>query len=37
MKKEYITPDFDVTEYEVNDEITANISSADPDGGDWWG
>ena len=37
--REYLTPDFDVTIYEISNEITLNISSADPDGGDdsWFG
>lgn len=39
--KEYVTPDFDVTIYEVEDIISANLSigTTDPDGGDdsWFG
>ena len=35
--KEYITPDFDVTIYEVSDEITVSINTNDPDGEDWFG
>lgn len=38
--KEYVTPDFDVTVYEVEDVITAsvNIDKDDPnEGGDWFG
>ena len=42
--KEYMTPDFDVTIYEVNDEITASspdveIGKNDPNGNDddWFG
>ena len=38
--KEYITPDFDVTIYEVEDVITAsvNIDKDDPnEGGEWFG
>lgn len=34
--KEYIAPDFDVTIYELNNEITLNISSGDPDGEEGW-
>lgn len=34
--KEYITPDFDVTVYEIEDVITVSISTGDPDT-DWWG
>ncbi len=39
MKKEYVQPDFDVTVYEIEDDIALNISVADPDSGeeDWWG
>ena len=37
--KKYVTPDFDVTIYEVVDKITADISIADTSGstdeGDW--
>ena len=34
MAKKYLTPDFDVTVYEIEDEITAEIlpSGVDPDG-----
>lgn len=37
--KEYMTPDFDVTVYEIEDVITVSIGSTDPneDGNDWWG
>ena len=40
--KEYITPDFDVTIYEIEDVITASatnpeIGTTDPDGEDWFG
>ncbi len=40
MNKEYEKPNFDVTEYEVQDVITASglITDQDPDGGgEWWG
>lgn len=37
--KEYITPDFDVTIYEVQDVITVSIGTNDPNGDDddWLG
>lgn len=37
--REYVTPDFDVTVYEIEDVITLSITPTDPDGGetDWWG
>ncbi len=37
--REYLTPDFDVTVYEVEDVITLSIDPADPDenGEQWWG
>lgn len=37
--KEYMTPDFDVTIYEIEDVITVSIGANDPndDGNDWWG
>ena len=35
--KEYITPDFDVTIYEIEDVLTASIIPDDPDGEDWFG
>lgn len=38
--KEYMTPDFDVTVYEIEDVITLSIGGADSDinegSGDWW-
>lgn len=36
--KEYIAPDFDVTVYEVEDIISANLSIGknDPDGDESW-
>lgn len=43
MIREYLTPDFDVTVYEIEDVITASgvtIGGNDPDtdtGSDWWG
>lgn len=37
--KEYISPDFDITVYEIEDVITVSIGNGDPDGGNtgWWG
>ncbi len=37
--REYLTPDFDVTVYEVEDIITLSFGTVDPDQGDdeWWG
>lgn len=35
--REYLTPDFDVRVYEIEDVITLSIGSTDPDGSDWWG
>lgn len=39
MIKEYLTPDFDVTVYEIEDVITVSFTDGDPDGssGDAWG
>ncbi len=42
MMREYVTPDFDVTVYEIEDVITVSIGGADPDedsgnGTGWWG
>ena len=38
MIREYLTPDFDVTVYEVEDVITVSIGDKDPDGEEgWWG
>lgn len=38
--KEYMTPDFDVTVYEIEDVITLSIGGTDSDissgSGDWW-
>lgn len=39
--KKYLTPDFDVTVYEISDEITVSlVTDKDPDenvgGGDWF-
>lgn len=37
--REYLTPDFDVTVYEVEDIITLSIRPGDPDpdtGDVWW-
>lgn len=38
--KEYLTPDFDVTVYEIEDVITLSINSNDGDNdpnNQWWG
>lgn len=38
--KQYVTPDFDITIYEIHDVITVSIGGVDPDEGDadgWWG
>ena len=35
MIREYLTPDFDVTIFEVEDVITASIVDIDPDGDGW--
>lgn len=38
--REYLTPDFDVTVYEVEDVITLSIGTGDSDqdtGDQWWG
>lgn len=37
--KKYETPVFDVTVYEIENEVALNISTVDPDGDDedWWG
>lgn len=35
--REYITPDFDITVFEIEDVITLSIGSNDPNGNDWWG
>lgn len=35
----YVTPDFDVTIYEIEDVITLSMGDKDPNGGDgtgWW-
>ena len=32
-----MTPDFDVTVYEIEDVITLSINENDSDGGQWWG
>lgn len=38
--KEYMTPDFDVTVYEIEDVITVSIGGSESDkienSGDWW-
>lgn len=35
--KNYTTPDFDVTIYEIEEILTLSINTNDPDGGIWWG
>ena len=35
--REYLTPDFDVTVYEIEDVITLSINENDSDGEGWWG
>lgn len=35
--REYLTPDFDITVYEVEDVITLSINGNESDKGDWWG
>lgn len=43
MIREYLTPDFDITVYEIEDVITASgviVGGNDPDpdtGNQWWG
>ncbi len=42
MMREYVTPDFDVTVYEIEDVITLSIGGYDPDkntndDSGWWG
>ena len=39
MMREYVTPDFDVTVYEIEYVITVSIGNGQPDSGatDWWG
>ncbi len=41
MTREYVSPDFDVTVYEIEDVITFSIGSGSLDGGSddsgWWG
>lgn len=39
MVREYVTPDFDVTVYEIEDVITLSIGTGDLDGGsdEGWG
>lgn len=42
MIREYLTPDFDVTVFEIEDVITVSVGTADPDadggrGDGWWG
>ena len=33
MIREYLTPDFDVTVYEIEDVITVSIGDGNPEGG----
>ena len=35
--REYMTPDFDVTVYEIEDVITVSVQPEDGDGSGWWG
>jgi len=38
--EKYITPDFYITVYEIDDIVTLSIGIGDPDGGngsEWWG
>ncbi len=37
--REYITPDFDITIYEIEDVITVSFKDGDVDdnGNQWWG
>lgn len=38
--KKYISPDFDVIVYQIEDVITLSMTDGDPNGGDgtgWWG
>ncbi len=37
MIREYLTPDFDVTVYEIEDVITLSIIHGDDDGEGWQG
>jgi len=42
MIREYVTPDFDVTVYEIEDVITLSIGTGDANdesdnGAGWWG
>ena len=37
MMREYVTPDFDVTVYEIEDVITLSINENDSNGEGWWG
>lgn len=32
MAKKYLTPDFDVTSYDINDILTIDVGEGDPDG-----
>lgn len=35
MNNKYVTPDFDVTVYEIEDVITLSMGG-DPDNNGWW-
>ncbi len=37
MIREYLTPDFDVTVYEIEDVITLSVIYGDEDGEGWQG
>ncbi len=37
MIREYLTPDFDVTVYEIEDVITLSVIEGDGDGEGWQG
>lgn len=39
MNKKYLTPDFDITVYEIEDVITVSINDNDSNdnGEQWWG
>lgn len=39
MNKKYLTPDFDITVYEIEDVITISINENDSNdnGEQWWG
>ena len=37
IMKNYITPDFDIIIYEIEDIITLSINTNDSNGEGWWG